>query len=250
MNTNWEDFLYLAQLNQGFALKTCLEHWRTNQRTNGSIIWQINDSWPVTSWAIIDYELKPKLAYHFVKNIFAQQIASFIKKGNRIELHVLNQSMKNFLGVLNVNVLDTSSGVIVEKITKIISIKANAKTIIDNKLFAIFEKNKNLIAVSSLLDRKGSLINTNYYKEQPWKYVKTAKAKISLRISGKGLNKHIIIKSDKPAYFVDLYCKGIEFDKRGVNILQGEEVLVNMSGPKLNSLKTKDIKIFSLNNYL
>ncbi|MCK7482171.1 MAG: hypothetical protein M0C28_37220 [Candidatus Moduliflexus flocculans] len=77
INTDWDDYLYLAQLNQAFALKTCLEYWRTNGRTNGSIIWQINDCWPVTSWAIVDSDIKPKIAYHFVKNSFAPQLIIF-----------------------------------------------------------------------------------------------------------------------------------------------------------------------------
>ncbi len=45
----WADYLYLTQLNQGLALKTCLEHWRIRYpQTAGTIIWQLNDCWPVT----------------------------------------------------------------------------------------------------------------------------------------------------------------------------------------------------------
>ena len=48
IKTEWEDFIYLAQLNQALALKTCLERWRINWPVaNGSIIWQLNDCWPV-----------------------------------------------------------------------------------------------------------------------------------------------------------------------------------------------------------
>ena len=44
MTCEWNDFIYLAQLNQGLALKSCIEHWRANwPRTNGTIIWQLND---------------------------------------------------------------------------------------------------------------------------------------------------------------------------------------------------------------
>ena len=52
IKTEWKDFIYLTQLNQALALKQCLEHWRYSQpHTNGSIIWQLNDTWPVTSWS-------------------------------------------------------------------------------------------------------------------------------------------------------------------------------------------------------
>jgi beta-mannosidase len=52
VHSNWWDFIYLTQLNQGMALKTCLEQWRFYSAvTSGSIIWQLNDCWPVISWS-------------------------------------------------------------------------------------------------------------------------------------------------------------------------------------------------------
>ena len=36
----------------------------------GSLLWQLNDCWPVTSWSIIDYYGKPKAAWYAVKNAF------------------------------------------------------------------------------------------------------------------------------------------------------------------------------------
>ncbi|MCJ7554495.1 MAG: hypothetical protein MUO34_11495, partial [Ignavibacteriaceae bacterium] len=98
IKTEWDDYLYLAQLNQAFALKTCLEYWRTNGRTNGSIIWQINDCWPVTSWSIIDSDIRPKLAYYFVKNTFAPQLLYFKDDGNKIKVILLNQDKDKIKG--------------------------------------------------------------------------------------------------------------------------------------------------------
>ncbi|OGU34493.1 MAG: hypothetical protein A2068_05770 [Ignavibacteria bacterium GWB2_35_6b] len=250
LNTNWEDYLYLTQLNQGFALKTCLEHWRTNGRTNGSLIWQLNDCWPVTSWAIVDSELHPKLAYHFVKNIFSQQIVFFSKNKNKIDINLQNQNRKDFEGRLRINLIDVSSGKVVKEIIKRIIIRANSKITADNISSDIFNENKNIIVIASLFNNDGSLVNTNYYNEQSWKYFKADEAKISLRISGKDPKKQISVKTNKPAYFVDLYTPGIVFDKRGFTILPGEEMIVNITGKNVSEIKTNDIKIFSLNNYL
>ena len=100
IKTDWNDYLYLAQLNQAFALKTCLEYWRTNGRTNGSIIWQINDCWPVSSWAIVDSDIKPKISYHFVKNSFAPQLIYFNNDGTKIKINLLNQNHLSLKGKL------------------------------------------------------------------------------------------------------------------------------------------------------
>ncbi len=95
VKTNWEDFIYLTQLNQGFALKTCLQHWRSNYPvTNGTIIWQHNDCWPVSSWALIDSNLIPKQSYYHVKNIFSQQIITFVKNQKSIEILFINSAPK------------------------------------------------------------------------------------------------------------------------------------------------------------
>ena len=50
-----EAWHYLTQLNQVRAVRTGIEHWRSYwPHTAGTIVWQLNDLWPVTSWAAID----------------------------------------------------------------------------------------------------------------------------------------------------------------------------------------------------
>jgi len=64
-----ESYIYFTQLMQAETLASAYRLWRRNWRgrgrenTAGSLVWQINDCWPVTSWAIVDYFLRPKPAY-------------------------------------------------------------------------------------------------------------------------------------------------------------------------------------------
>jgi beta-mannosidase len=52
---DFDNWLYLTQLNQARAVRYGIEWWRSMRgRTMGSIVWQINDCWPVTSWAALD----------------------------------------------------------------------------------------------------------------------------------------------------------------------------------------------------
>src|SRR5260370_10510673 len=51
-----ESFLYVSQVLQAEAIKVGAEHLRRQRpRTMGSLYWQLNDCWPVASWASIDY---------------------------------------------------------------------------------------------------------------------------------------------------------------------------------------------------
>jgi hypothetical protein len=45
----------------GSAYSTWRRNWKgpNKEYSAGAIIWQLNDTWPVTSWAIIDYFVCP-----------------------------------------------------------------------------------------------------------------------------------------------------------------------------------------------
>lgn len=54
--TNFENFVYLSQIQHGLALKTAVSYWRSlKPHCMGAVIWQLNDTWPVTSWASLNY---------------------------------------------------------------------------------------------------------------------------------------------------------------------------------------------------
>lgn len=68
-----EQYVYATQLMQSECLSTAYRLWRRDWKgpgreyTAGALVWQINDCWPVTSWAIVDYYLRPKHAYFTIK---------------------------------------------------------------------------------------------------------------------------------------------------------------------------------------
>lgn len=52
---DFDDWLYLMQLQQARAVRHGIERWRSLRgRCHGSIVWQLNDCWPVVSWAALD----------------------------------------------------------------------------------------------------------------------------------------------------------------------------------------------------
>lgn len=72
-----EHFVYCTQLMQGECLASAYRLWKRQWRgpgreyCGGALVWQTNDCWPVTSWSIADYYLRPKLAYFTVKREMA-----------------------------------------------------------------------------------------------------------------------------------------------------------------------------------
>ena len=80
--TKFETLLYASQLLQAEALKYGVEHFRRNRgRCMGAVIWQLNDCWPVASWASIDYTGRWKAAHYYAKRFFAPVLLSCEEEG-------------------------------------------------------------------------------------------------------------------------------------------------------------------------
>lgn len=82
---DWESYFHTGQLLQAEALRCGVEHWRRRKyRTAGSLFWQLNDCWPVTSWAVIDSDLRPKAGYFYAKRFYAETLVSFAEHDGMI----------------------------------------------------------------------------------------------------------------------------------------------------------------------
>ncbi len=79
---DFDHLLYTSQLLQADAVRYGVEHWRRNRgRCMGAIIWQLNDCWPVASWASIDYYGRWKALHYVAKRFFAPVMISAEEHG-------------------------------------------------------------------------------------------------------------------------------------------------------------------------
>ncbi len=66
-----ESELLLSQFQQAMAIQTAVDAWRAEQpRCMGTLFWQINDNWPVSSWSSIEYGGKWKPLQYLAKRFF------------------------------------------------------------------------------------------------------------------------------------------------------------------------------------
>ena len=67
----FDGLIYLSQIFQAEAMRIGVEHWRRHpERTSGALYWQLNDCWPVVSWASIDYYGRWKALHYAARRFY------------------------------------------------------------------------------------------------------------------------------------------------------------------------------------
>ncbi|MGK9476271.1 beta-mannosidase [Melioribacter sp. OK-6-Me] len=244
LSTKWEDYFYLTQLNQAIALKTCIQHWRFNKITKGAIIWQLNDTWPVTSWSLIDSMSMPKISYYFVKKIFEPITFRIIQEEDDIKIYGLNETENELKVLLKIKIIDSKNGIL-NYLSTSVSLGRNRY----EKIKEVKSKyGKEAIYVISIF-KDDSLIFRDAVPMKKWKYLHLSKPNIKFSFK-KIDNENILeLNTDKPAFFVDVEYDDVMFSNRGFILLPDEKILLRMDGFKGKFNKNK-LKIYSLNDYL
>ena len=70
-----ENYAYLTQCLQYYILKNSIAVHRNKYPANmGTLLWQLNDCWPVISWSITDYSRQPKAAWYAVREAYREEV--------------------------------------------------------------------------------------------------------------------------------------------------------------------------------
>ena len=106
-----EEWVYFSQLNQRDALRCALEHYRRSELCRGSLIWQLNDCWPVQSWSLIDAEAQPKSAWFELRRLHAPRLLSITLTSDDAELHAsLDNAREGWKGPVTLRALSVRTG--------------------------------------------------------------------------------------------------------------------------------------------
>ncbi|MCW5934409.1 MAG: glycoside hydrolase family 2 protein [Fimbriimonadia bacterium] len=88
-------YVTLSMLTQAEGLKFGIEHFRRQKpHCSGSLFWQWNDSWSGISWSVLDYFMRPKASWHYVKRAYTPLIASLVWKENALEVWLVNDRLE------------------------------------------------------------------------------------------------------------------------------------------------------------
>lgn len=100
-----DEYLLYAGLCQGLMLGYSLESIRFSQNCMGSLFWMYNDCWGEAGWTIIDYYLKRKPSYYFVKRAFAPKKLIIRSNAKKIEVMGVNDTRERIMFLMEYGVI-------------------------------------------------------------------------------------------------------------------------------------------------
>jgi beta-mannosidase len=131
----FRDFVYSTQFLQAEAMKYAYNHWRRAFRgpqreyCSGILVWQLNDIWPATSWALVDVDWNRKASFYITKRALAKvvvgmerivtgkvgyMVTSYPEERKKVEIWGVNGHLERITSTLKLVAFDIESGKPVE----------------------------------------------------------------------------------------------------------------------------------------
>lgn len=245
-----KSWIYATQLMQAECLGSAFRIWRRGWKADkqryigGALVWQLNDCWGTTSWSIIDFNRRPKLAYYAVKReslpvmVGIQRNQKKLDDGHSVPPHdyspveysidtwAANNTTEEINATLKVDLYDLVADT-KESLPDIsVAIAANGCTeIISHRVIS-----KNLVVHCQIVSGS-SILSSSSDWPQPLKYLQFPNRKLVTTIVGD----NITLSTNKPIKGVEIQVEGDGMlDDNGFDLFPGEKkvvkVIVGVSG--------------------
>lgn len=256
----FEQYVYCTQLMQAECLASAYKVWKRQWKgpgrewCAGALVWQINDCWPVTSWAIVDYYLRPKHAYFTVKRELApitiglkrtahtipadKYTRAYLKTVHKIEMWASNLTLEKRTVDVELKAWDVVSGkeTYSKKLHHGFTLEANRSVEITEFEVPVEKKDTDeeaRIVVAAYLVEGGEQVARYVNWPEPLKYTHLQKPKkLNIRLSPNA--EGVEISAEVPVKGVALESEDdtVVFSDNCVDIVPGETVLIGVKGLK------------------
>ena len=211
--TKFEDYIYVSQLVQAEGMKTAIEaHRRAKTNCMGSLFWQLNDCWPVTSWSSVDYFGRWKAFQYQVKKSFDNCLVSIKDEGNSYKVYIVNDDLNQFEGQFDVVLFDFNGKKLWSAVTTGVILGSSNKVYFEvpKEKFSKFNLKGAVLSFSVSSEIKG--INLFYYFVKPKDLLLTKPNiqivkmdSLTIEVSSDVLAKNVFLSSTQDTFFSDNY---------------------------------------------
>ncbi len=225
-----EELIYMSQLVQAKGIGLAIEaHRRAMPYCMGTLYWQLNDCWPVTSWSATDFYGNWKALQYRARDLFDDIVVTFTDHNGKVDVHLVSDRLTDTQGKLEIRIVDFGGS---QKVVFSQNLNAKANTsmqILSEKSSEFF---KGIVKESVLVEAIFTNSKGKQYINQkfvvPFGNLKLPKAKISKHIEPAIGGYNITLESDAFAAHVQLYLSDshAKFSNNFMNLFPNKEVII------------------------
>ena len=212
MPADFDALVYLSMILQAEGIRYGVEHWRRNRnRVSGTLIWQLNDCWPVASWASLDYFGRWKALHYAAKRFYAPVLMSVADDGRLMRVHVTSDLTSPWDGRFSWR-LETLNGKIVQQGQQAVRAPALQDTFVGAFDFAAqvtAENQRSLVFVCELWQGQ-DLLARSVTPFVPNKHLTLVNPRLKVEAHPQGDKLVIDVSARTLARFVELSIEGAD----------------------------------------
>jgi beta-mannosidase len=249
---DFESFVYLSQVLQAETVKIGAEHFRRRRPlTMGTLFWQLNDCWPVISWASIDYDGRWKALQYYAKHFYNDLLVSPHEEDGAVAVYVVSDRVTSTQAELRVRVMGFDGTVLTEKTMDVHAAPLSSGvdvTLPMQELSALkgFDEATSFVVAELTVD--GKLVSKNLLFFELPKDLTLPAAKIATDVTKSGDGYDVRVTTDAVARDVFLSAADLDatYSDNFFDLLPGESATVHVkTSATLEQLKSA-LKAMSL----
>ena len=236
------EHVYATQFVQAEAMRVAYQDFRRRwqrpgaRAVSGALVWQLNDCWPVTSWALIDSSGAPKPAWHAVRRALAPVAVAVRLEDGQARLAVMNGTPQARELTLQLRVFGWD-GQPLEVLSTVQQVPAQGccettlplpafTAPVAAELCAI--EGTNASVVSGASDVPGGVVARDCAWTEPFRFHRLAPAQLQLAWQGGALS----LTVDRPVKGLWLQAEGLAFDDNFIDLVPGTPRQVAVQGDR------------------
>jgi beta-mannosidase len=232
---SFEATVWLSQILQGMAMKYAVEHWRRNMpRTMGTLYWQLNDMWPAPSWASVDWKGNWKALHYMAKRFHAPLLISGVEqaKNNTVDVHVTSDE-GTARSAKVVWTVTSARGEVLERGENNIQtpVRANQHVMTLDLSRHVAERTVRDVVLWLELHSGGHVISSNTVLLARPKHFELANPRISTLIQAAPDGFDVIVRAERPAFYVWLELDGARFSDNFFDLAPGQTRIIRLTLP-------------------
>ncbi|PMD24567.1 glycoside hydrolase family 2 protein, partial [Hyaloscypha hepaticicola] len=247
-------YVYLSQLVQSEAMYYAFRGWRRlfeGGECGGALVWQMNDSWPVVSWATVDYYERPKMAFYAISRAMrpvATGVARKMKGRTKADAanviahatpHIYPQRESTYsVWVANASIdirrikirirfISVESGLDVrEPIEQTIEAKATGTTEVTK---GPTPEEEPIVVVSEIFDLDSKLLSYDVDWPQPLKHLTFPDRGLIVEVCGQ---EELVVSAGKPVKGLFFTNDGVQWSDNCLDVVPGQKLTIIAKGLK------------------